>query len=86
VSMRAACVAGTVVLSPIGRGDAEGGDMLRVSRLSEAGLAPVAAPVNLPGALTALWAQPDLTSAIVVTHDAGAGRYDALRASLSCSR
>jgi len=49
-------------------------------------LVQAASPVSLPGVLTALWAQPDQTSAVVVTHDVRAGRYDAFHTTISCSR
>jgi hypothetical protein len=67
-------------------GRLESGDLLQLSRVADGRLVQAASPVSLPGVLTALWAQPDQTSAVVVTHDVRAGRYDAFQTTISCSR
>jgi hypothetical protein len=85
ISLTAACAPGMYVaaVSPSGR---DGGDLLQLSRVADGRLIQAASPVSLPGVLTALWAQPDQTSAVVVTHDVRAGRYDAFQTTISCSR
>ena len=84
--LAAACAPGMYVaaVSPSGRLDS--GDLLQLSRVADGRLVQAASPVSLPGVLTALWAQPDQTSAVVVTHDVRAGRYDAFQTTISCSR
>jgi hypothetical protein len=49
-------------------------------------LMAVATPIVLPGRLTALWAAPGASVATAVTHDAGAGRYEAFHVNISCVR
>jgi len=86
IGLSAACAEGSyvVAVSPSARGDA--GDLLRLSRVVDGRLVQAGSPLVLPGVLTALWAQDDHTSAVVVTHDVIARRYDAFDASISCSR
>jgi hypothetical protein len=85
ISLIAACAPGMYVaaVSPSGR---ESGDLLQLSRVADGRLVQAASPVSLPGVLTALWAQPNQTSAVVVTHDVRGGRYDAFQTTISCSR
>jgi hypothetical protein len=85
IALEAACAAGTYVVaaSPNGRDDR---DELQLLRAADGRLVQAASPTVLPGVLTALWPQADRTSAVVVTHDVAAGRYDAFHASISCSR
>ena len=86
IGLTAPCAPGMYVaaVSPSGRLDS--GDLLQLSRVADGRLVQAASPVSLPGVLTALWAQPDQTSAVVVTHDVRAGRYDAFQTTISCSR
>jgi hypothetical protein len=97
IALRAPCAAGTFVVSvwsggaldalaPSERSESRGGDVLRLSRVADGRLVQAASPLVLPGVLTALWPQPDQTTALVVTRDVAAGRYDAFRTSISCSR
>jgi len=97
IALRAPCAAGTFVISvwsggaldalaPSEPSESRGGDVLRLSRVADGRLVRAGSPMVLPGVLTALWPQPDQTSALVVTHDVAAGRYDAFRTSISCSR
>jgi len=77
--------AGNVVLvASSGRGARP--DTLRLFRAVHRQLIPAAAPVELPGRFTALWAAPDATSAIAVSHDAGADRHEAFHIRISCDR
>ena len=61
-------------------------DALRLFQVARQRLMSIASLVPLPGTLTALWATPGATAATVVAYDVNAGRYDAFRASISCSR
>ena len=86
IVLTASCAPGTYVAAVAPSGRLESGDLLRLSRVGDDRLVQAASPVSLPGVLTALWAQPDQTSAVVVTHDVLAGRYDAFQTTISCSR
>ncbi len=85
IALTAACAPGTYVAAAAPSGQ-ESGDLLQLSRVTGDRLIQAASPVILPGVLTALWAQPDQTSAVVVTHDVRGGRYDAFQTTISCSR
>jgi hypothetical protein len=86
IALTAACAPGTYVAAVSPSGRLESGDRLQLSRVTDDRLVQAASPVILPGVLTALWAQPDQTSAVVVTHDVRGGRYDAFQTTISCSR
>jgi hypothetical protein len=86
IGLTAACAPGMYVAAVSSSGRLESGDLLQLSRVADGRLVQAASPVSLPGVLTALWAQPDQTSAVVVTHDVRAGRYDAFQTTISCSR
>ena len=85
IALTASCAPGMYVaaVSPTGR---DTGDLLQLSRVADGRLVHAASPLHLPGVLTALWAQPNQASAVVVTHDIPAGRYDAFQTTISCSR
>ena len=61
-------------------------DTLRLWQVVGRRLLAAATPIVLPGRLTALWAAPGASVATVVTHDAGAGRYEAFHVNISCVR
>ena len=86
IGLTAACAPGMYVAAVSASGRLDSGDLLQLSRVADGRLVQAASPVSLPGVLTALWAQPDQTSAVVVTHDVRAGRYDAFQTTISCSR
>ena len=86
IALTAACAPGTYVAAVSASGRLESGDLLLLSRVADDRLVQAASPLFLPGVLTALWAQPDQTAAVVVTHDVRAGRYDAFQTTISCSR
>jgi hypothetical protein len=86
IGLAATCAAGTYVVAVSSGGRSDGGDLLQLSRVTDGRLVQAASPMVLPGVLTALWSQPDQTSAVVVTHDVGGGRYDAFQTTISCSR
>lgn len=79
------CAPGRYVVA-VSRNGADGQDILQLSRVADGRLVPAGSPVMLAGVLTALWPQTDKSSAVVITHDITAGRYDAFRAGISCSR
>jgi hypothetical protein len=85
ISLTTACAPGTYVAA-VAQSGRERGDLLQLSRVTDGRLVQAASPVSLSGVLTALWAQPDQTAALVVTHDVQVGRYDAFQATISCSR
>ena len=85
IALDAACAAGTYVVAVASNGR-DDRDVLQLLRAADGRLIQAASPMVLPGVLTALWPQADQTSAVVVTHDEAAGRYDAFHASISCSR
>ena len=86
IGLRSTCAVGAYALSVSRNGGWDSGDVLRLSRVADGRLVQAASPIVLPGVLTALWPEADQTSALVVTHDLAAGRYDAFRTSISCSR
>jgi hypothetical protein len=61
-------------------------DTLRLWQVAGRRLLAAATPIVLPGRLTALWAAPGASAATAVTHDAGAGRYEAFHVNISCVR
>lgn len=87
VTLRAACMPGAyAVTAARGAGDAPR-DELRLTRVFDGRVTQAGSPAILPGELTALWPfQDQLSSALVVTRDVNTGRYDALQASISCTR
>jgi hypothetical protein len=91
-ALRSACAPDTYVVTTTRSPDAEGADVLRLSRVAGRVLVPEASALVLPGVLTALWpAQPlsvgsEEREAMVVVHDIRTGRYEAFHLSLSCTR
>jgi hypothetical protein len=61
-------------------------DMLRVFRAARRQLIPAAAPVELPGALTALWASGTSRVATAVVRAESGERYDAYHIGIACDR
>jgi hypothetical protein len=59
-------------------------DTLRLWQVVGRRLVAAATPIVLPGRLTALWAEAGASVATAVTHDAGAGRYEAFHVKISC--
>ena len=84
VALTAPCAGPAVLVVSAGRNERP--DTLRLFRVLHRQLVPAAAPVELPGRFTALWAAPGATAAIAVVHDASAERYDALQIRIACDR
>ena len=91
-ALRSACAPDSYVVTTIRSQDAEGADVLRLSRVAGSVLVPQGSTIALPGVLTALWPAPALwlpqgeRVAMVVVHDVRTGRYEAFHLSLSCTR
>jgi hypothetical protein len=84
VALNALCAGPVVLVASSGRGERP--DTVRLVRVVGRQFVPVAAPVELPGRLTALWAGPGATAATAVSRDAGADRYDAFQIRIACDR
>lgn len=84
VALNAPCAGPVVLVASAGR--SERPDTLRLFRVLHRQLVPAAAPVELPGRFTALWAAPGATAAIAVVQDTSAERYDALQIRIACDR
>ena len=83
-ALNAPCAGPVVLVASSGRGDRP--DTLRLFHVVHRQLVPAAAPVELPGRFTALWAAPGASVATAVARDAGAERYDAFQIRLACDR
>ena len=66
-------------------GDGSEKDAVRVYQVVERQAVEAAAPVEMPGPVTALWPIEE-TSAVAVARDPGSGNYAAYRLSVTCSR
>jgi len=82
--LNAPCVGPVVLVASSGRGDRP--DTLRLFHVVRRQLVPAAAPLELPGRITALWAAPGASVATAVARDVGTERYDALQIRLGCDR
>ena len=83
-SLRSGCGSGWQVLATgagAGRNDA-------VQAYEAPGRQPVAAsmPLEVSGAVTALWTGSDGSSVVAVVHNSETGRYEAFRLTLTCGR
>ena len=83
-SLRSGCGSGWQVLATgagAGRNDA-------VQAFEVPGRQPVAAsmPLEVSGAVTALWTGSDGSSVVAVVHNSETGRYEAFRLTLTCGR
>jgi len=91
-AMSAPCVGPVVLVAASSR--TEHADTLRLFRGVHRQLIPAAAPLELPGRFAALWPtsapRPDsgqaADTAIAVSHDARADRYDAFQIRIACDR
>ena len=79
----ARCRPGSYIVIASGTAGADT-DTLRLWQVVGRRLLAAATPIVLPGRLTALWAAPGASVATAVTHDAGAGRYEAFQVNISC--
>jgi hypothetical protein len=86
VALKAPCASEAYVATTARTHDAQGDEVLRVSRVVGDQLAPLASTVAVPGVLTALWPATDDRAATAIVHNLRAGRYEAFHLSLSCTR
>jgi hypothetical protein len=80
------CASDTSYVVTAARAPEASNDTLRLSRLVNGQLVPLASTVALPGVLTSLWAAPGARAATAIVHDFNAGRYEAFHVTLSCAR
>jgi hypothetical protein len=85
VALRPPCTVEPHVLITARAGNRDG-DVATLYRIADRQAETAAKPVVLPGNVTALWPSFDVESALVVTHDTAAGRYEAQQISVRCDR
>jgi hypothetical protein len=83
--LRNVCGDGTLVVSVARSPSSPQRDDVRLQRVSEQSLTLVAS-LTMPGAVTALWADPQSPAATVVVHEPGTARYEAHQISPACVR
>lgn len=86
VAVAASCAPGPHVLVSSSSDRQRGTDTLRLLRLVGNQLVPAGPPVDVAGAVTALWAAPGATIAAAVVRDADAERYEAFHIAIACDR
>ena len=65
-------------------GDYTQSDSIQAAEAEGSAIAPVGAPVDFPGPVTALWPASDGNSAIAVAKNLSTGRYEAFSLSITC--
>ncbi|MGH9498121.1 MAG: hypothetical protein ACRD3L_03180 [Terriglobales bacterium] len=83
-SVKNDCGTGWLILAT-SRGDGAG-DAVQAFEVADREAVTVSTPVDFSGGVTALWAESDGGSAIVVAQDSETGRYEASRLSITCNR
>jgi hypothetical protein len=90
-AMNAPCTGPVILVAASSRGERP--DTLRIFRVVHRQLIPAAAPLEMPGRFAALWATPRpgsgqaaVNTAIAVSHDPRADRYDAFQIRIACDR
>ncbi|HET6177990.1 MAG TPA: hypothetical protein VFE61_13710 [Candidatus Sulfotelmatobacter sp.] len=83
-SVKTSCGAGWQVLATSSVDDA--GDSVRAYEFPDRDPVAVSVPIDLPGAVTALWTEAKGDTAIVVTRDRETRSYEAFRLALACSQ
>ena len=83
-AMHAPCTGPVIVVAASSHG--ERSDTLRIFRAVHRQLIPAAAPLELPGRIAALWTAAAANTAIAVSHDPRADRYDAFQIRIACDR
>ena len=84
VALESAC--GRLIVVAASTSHASRSEVLRSVRVVKRQLVPAAAPIELPGRLTALWSLPDATAATAIVHDASREVYVAFHIRTACSR
>jgi hypothetical protein len=87
-SVKAACGTGWQVLATSAGDNAtdNGMDSVRAYEIADRDPLPVSAPLDFPGEITALWAEPKGDSAIAVVRSQKTGDYEAFRLAVACSQ
>jgi hypothetical protein len=84
-SLQSSCGSGAQILAAV-PGEQGNADFLQALEWINLQARPASTPTRVSGAITALWPVPGTTSAILIAHDSEAGRYEAYRVSVACSR
>lgn len=82
--VRSACGSGQQILAS-GSGDG-GNDTERAFEVIGREPVPVSEGLEVPGSITALWAESSGANAVLVVHNLETGRYEAFRLTLTCGR
>jgi len=82
-TVRTNCGAGWQVLAT--NADDQSGDSVRAYELPDRDPIAVSAPINLPGKISALWAQANGDNAIAVAKNPETGSYEAYRLTVACN-
>jgi hypothetical protein len=80
-----ACQADTTIVA-VEHAPGSDSNALRTYQAVSGRLVSAASPIALPGVVTALWSTPGADAAIVIVHDPGAARYEALQIRVACGR
>lgn len=67
-----------------GTGDYTQSDSIQAGEAEGGAIAPVGAPVDFPGPVTALWTASDSNTAIAICKNLSTGRYEAFSLSIAC--
>jgi hypothetical protein len=84
-AIKTACGSGWQILAT-GNGDGTVLDTIRAFEFPDRDPVPVSPPIEMSGAVTALWTEPSGNGAIAVVHNQQTGKYEAFRLELSCSQ
>jgi hypothetical protein len=79
------CGRGPLILAT-GDGDATVTDTIRGYEMPDREPVAVSAAIDMPGPITALWAQPDRRSAVAVVRALATGKYNAYTVSVTCNQ
>jgi hypothetical protein len=79
------CGRGPLILATSG-GDATVADTVRAYDMPDREPVSVSTGLDMPGPVTALWAQADGRSAVAVVHTLSTGKYDAYSVSVTCNQ
>jgi hypothetical protein len=83
-SVKTTCGTGWQVLATPDDSGARGLDSLRAYEVADRDPAPVSAPLDFSGTITALWTETKGDSAIVVDRSRETGEYEAFRLAVAC--
>jgi hypothetical protein len=84
-AVKSGCGSGVQILAAI-QGGLDHPDLLQAFEWADLRAAAIGTPAEVAGTITALWPGADGTAAVLITHNIEAGRYEAYRVSVACSR